>query len=147
MSLLIFEMKKAHTQFDYGFRNRVSGLVHTLLAALVLLAAGDAGARLPGAGLTRLLLPKAGNLLDLDNNTRFDVNSIDMFVTNHGSFAWDITTGNSGLFFPKGTEKTAVFASGLWIGCEVGGEVRVVVAEFSQEFAPGNMGERPFLSG
>jgi hypothetical protein len=66
-----------------------------------------------------------------------------MWVTNYGSFAWDILTGNSGLVYPKGTTKTAVFASGLWLGAAVGPgagtEVRIALAEYSQEYGPGKM--------
>lgn len=78
-----------------------------------------------------------------DSDRRLDINNINMWVTNYGSFAWDILTGNSGLVYPKGTTKTAVFASGLWLGCRVGPgagtEVRVAVAEYSQEYGPGKM--------
>ncbi len=74
-----------------------------------------------------------------DQDRRIDVNSINMWVTNYGSFAWDIATGNAGLVFPRGTAKTAVFASGLWLGCEVGGQVRIALAEYSQEYGPGKM--------
>ena len=62
-----------------------------------------------------------------------------MWSTNFGSVAWDLTTGNSGLEFPKGSGKTAIFAGGLWLGAHVNGEVRTVVAEYSYEFGPGNM--------
>src|SRR5262245_44834197 len=74
-----------------------------------------------------------------DQDRRIDVNSINMWITNYGSFAWDIATGNAGLVYPKGTNKTAVFASGLWLGCEVGGQVRIALAEYSQEYGPGKM--------
>lgn len=74
-----------------------------------------------------------------DNQRRIDVNSINMFVTNYGSHAWDLTSGNSGLIYPKGTQNTALFASGIWLGAVVGGEVRTVVAEYSQEYGPGTM--------
>ena len=110
----------------------------SFLVLFVLILRATAYAELP-AVLKDFSLFKFGAVADVDNNTRIDINNIEMFVTNHGSFAWDITTGNSGLVFPKGTDKTAVFAAGLWIGCEVDGEERAVVAEFSQEFAPGNM--------
>jgi hypothetical protein len=73
----------------------------------------------------------------IDNDTHIDANLIDMFVTNHGSFAWDLTTGDPGLTYPKGTNKQAVFASGLWIGAKVGGAIRVTVAEYSSEYSPG----------
>ncbi len=95
--------------------------------------------------LTEENLKKLVRTFDIDNNAKIDTNNVEMYVTNHGSFAWNITTGNSGLIFPKGTTKTAVFASGLWIGAKVDGEVRTCVAEFSQEFAPGNMKNKTFV--
>jgi hypothetical protein len=75
----------------------------------------------------------------IDNLRRIDVNTINMFLTNYGSFAWDLTSGNAGLVWPKGTSKTAVFAAGLWFGAVVNNEVRTVVAEYSQEYGPGPM--------
>ena len=77
----------------------------------------------------------------IDNGTRIDVNQAEMVVTNHGSFAYDLIEGNSGLFFPRGTTNTVVFASGLWIGAKVGDEeaARVTVGEYSQEYSPGNI--------
>lgn len=74
-----------------------------------------------------------------DDVRRIDVNQINMRVTNDGSFAFDIATGSSGLVYPKGSGKTAVFASGLWLGCTVSGGVRVAVADYSQEYGPGVM--------
>ena len=78
------------------------------------------------------------------SDRRIDVNSINMFVTNKGSFANDFANNNnSGLFFPKGTIKTAVYESGIWIGGKVHGapqdDIRVAIAEYSQEFQPGTM--------
>ncbi len=69
---------------------------------------------------------------------QIDVNNISMFVTNQGSFAWDLATGSAGLEFPKGTHgQTAVYAAGPWIAGKVNGEIRVAIAEYSFEFAPG----------
>ncbi len=75
----------------------------------------------------------------IDNETRIDVNQCEMVVTNHGSFAYDIEAGNSGLIYPRGTDNTVVFASGLWVGAKVGDEenARVTVGEYSQEYNPG----------
>src|SRR5688500_16569717 len=56
----------------------------------------------------------------VDTGTRIEANRIAMFVTNIGSFAFDLGAGNSGLEFPKGTGNTAVFAAGLWLGAKVG---------------------------
>jgi hypothetical protein len=75
----------------------------------------------------------------IDNSAHMDANDIDMFVTNHGSFAWDLQTGNPGLEYPKFSGKTAVFAAGLWIGAKVNNSIRATVAEYSQEYAPGPM--------
>ena len=75
----------------------------------------------------------------IDNTTHMDANNIDMVVTNHGSFAYDLTTGNAGFIYPKGSTKTAVFAAGPWIGAKVGGQVRIAVGEYSQEYVPGPM--------
>ena len=74
-----------------------------------------------------------------DNSQFIDVNNIKMFITNTGSFAWDKTSGNAGLEYPKGTGKTCVFAAGLWMGGRVGGATRVCVSEYSDEYGPGAM--------
>ncbi|MGQ9810004.1 MAG: hypothetical protein ACUVQ7_01500 [bacterium] len=73
----------------------------------------------------------------IDNTSFFDANNIKMIVTNHGSFAYDLTTQNAGLWYPKGTDKTCVYASGIWIGCKIGGEVHVTAGSFTQEYNPG----------
>jgi len=75
----------------------------------------------------------------IDNDTRMDANNLDMFVTNHGSYAYDLITGNAGLIFPKGSTQTAVFAAGTWVGALVNGQVRVALGEYSQEYVPGPM--------
>lgn len=75
----------------------------------------------------------------IDNNNHMDVNNLDMVVTNHGSLAYDLETGNAGLIYPKGSTHTAVFASGLWVGAKVNGGIRTAIGEYSQEFVPGPM--------
>ncbi len=75
----------------------------------------------------------------IDNAGRMDANNLDMVVTNHGSIAYDLITGNAGLIFPKGSTHTAVFASGLWVGAKVAGDIRLAIGEYSQEFTPGVM--------
>jgi len=82
--------------------------------------------------------------LDIDNDTRINVNNTEMVVTNHGSIAYDLEVGDSGFWFPRGTQRTAIFAAGLWLGAVVhdpvqGRSVRVAVGEYSQEFGPGTM--------
>src|SRR5437867_8499019 len=76
----------------------------------------------------------------LSQARRIDVNNINMFVTNYGTFANDIENqGNAGLFFPKGTIKTAVYQSGIWLVGKVGSQIRAAIGEYSQEYAPGAM--------
>jgi hypothetical protein len=75
----------------------------------------------------------------LDTDTRIDVNNMDMFVTNEGSFAYDESTGKPGLIFPRGTTNTAIFAAGIWLGASVEGVVRTSVAEYSMSFGPGTI--------
>ncbi|HET9952117.1 MAG TPA: hypothetical protein VFS09_10020 [Candidatus Eisenbacteria bacterium] len=104
----------------------------------IALAAPDAIAAPRSGYAHRARMPKRAAAL-IDNTTHMDVNNIDMFVTNHGSIAYDLTTGNSGLIYPKGGTRTAVYAAGLWVGAKVGGETRVAVGEYDQEFTPGPM--------
>jgi PKD repeat protein len=80
----------------------------------------------------------------IDNDNHMDANSLDMFVTNHGSFAWDLITGNAGLEYPKGSGHTAIFAGGIWIGAKVFGQTRLAIAEYSQEYVPGPMANGTF---
>jgi hypothetical protein len=117
------------------------GAIFVLLAA----SGGDAAMRAGGAPARRAAkVHRAAQIID--NDDRMNVNNLDMVVTNHGSLAYDLVTGNAGLIYPRGTIKTAVFAAGLWIGAQVGGEVRVAVGEYSQEYAPGPMAGGTFQS-
>jgi hypothetical protein len=112
-----------------------------MLAAAVLSAA-TVGAEVPRAlkrGPHPLKAQSGKRVHTLDSDRRIDVNTLNMWVTNFGSFAFDLTTGNAGLVYPKGTAKTAVFASGLWMGALVNGEPRLAIAEYGQEYSPGVM--------
>lgn len=81
----------------------------------------------------------------IDNSQHIDVNSIDCVVTNHNSYAYDLSTGNAGLIWPKGSGKTAVFAAGLWVGAKIdlnGGQKTIIkVGEYSQQWGPGPMAD------
>src|SRR5262245_58667623 len=68
-----------------------------------------------------------------------DLNQDNLWVTNIGSFAWDIASGSAGLVYPRGSGHTAVFAAGLWVGGMRSGQTRVTVAEYTQEYGPGPM--------
>jgi hypothetical protein len=101
------------------------------LIALLLLPSAAAAARRPvtpdGAPPTRT------HSFDIDR--RIDVNRVNMFVTNFGAFGFNLAFGDAGLFYPKGQPTSALFAGGLWLGAP--DPVRVTVAEYSQEYAPG----------
>ncbi|HEX9657889.1 MAG TPA: hypothetical protein VGB89_13360, partial [Bacteroidota bacterium] len=68
-----------------------------------------------------------------------DVNRISTPIRNNGSFNRDPNTGNAGFEWPKGTGKTANYASGLWLGGKVADDVRVAAAEYSYEFDAGSI--------
>jgi len=91
--------------------------------------------------------PPPGRVLDSplkihDLTSYFDANSLLMFVTNTGSFAFDATNllgYNGGLYYPQGSNKTAIYAGGLWIGAKMGKGVRASAAEYAFDYAPGPM--------
>jgi hypothetical protein len=79
-----------------------------------------------------------------DATTTIDANSLQMFVYNNGNFAYDNANvgpagKTDGLYYPRGTKKTAIYAAGLWIGAKVNNQVRIAMAEYSSEFVPGPM--------
>src|SRR2546422_656688 len=113
--------------------------------ATVAAAAPDPGADLPTPHLARVTLaprpvsrggPKnrrvdadlVQRVQVLSQARRIDINNINMFVTNFGTFANDIENqSNSGLFFPKGTVKTAVYQSGIWLVGKQNGQLRAAI--------------------
>jgi hypothetical protein len=92
-----------------------------------------------GGTLSTASVAAPTRVLSLDNQRRIDINNLNMFVNNYGGWAYDQATGNSGVVYPKGTDKTAVFASGLWFGAMVDGSVRTEVGEYSWEYGPGRI--------
>lgn len=121
-----------------AFDRKALALLTALIAVGLGVGVGSADAAVPkGRTAKPFGVQRPVRVSTIDQSRRIDVNEFNMFVTNTGSFAFDLGAGDSGLFWPKGTDKAAVFASGLWLGAKVGGEVRTVVAEYSQEYAPG----------
>jgi len=109
----------------------------SFLVALSLAAPADRPASAMSAPGPRTGFHRAAPYID--NDDHMDVNTLDMFVTNHGSIAYDLVHGNGGLIYPKGSGKTALFAAGVWIGAKVNGAVRVATGEYGQEYTPGPM--------
>ncbi len=75
----------------------------------------------------------------LDIDRRIDVNTANLWVSNNGSFGFDQAAGNTGMYWPRGTDKGIIFAAGMWLGATVAGQERTVVAEYSMEYGPGKM--------
>lgn len=83
-----------------------------------------------------------------DVRSYIGVNNLQMVVSNIGSFAFDPSAlfgKNDGLYFPRGTNRSVVFASGLWLGANVNGSPRIAVAEYSSEYSPGVMENGTFV--
>jgi hypothetical protein len=78
--------------------------------------------------------------------TLFNVNNISTFIRNNGSFNRNPGTGNAGFEWPAGSGKTAIYASGLWLGGKALDTVRVAIAEYSYEYAAGSIGGDPASS-
>lgn len=111
--------------------------------ALALVLFGASGALGASESVTR---PSGRAISKIDNTARCDVNNLDFIVTNHGSLMLDLMNGQSGLTYPRGTTKTAIFAAGLWLGAKVNDSLRVTVGEYSQEFVPGPMSAGDFVA-
>ena len=114
-----------------GSRWLLPGLSMLLLTAAVATAMPPADWQDPASS------GYSSNVIDL--GATFDVNEMVCFVSNQGSFAYDQIVGDSGLEWPKDSGRHVIFASGIWLGATVGGETRVTVGEYSQEYAAGPM--------
>jgi hypothetical protein len=69
----------------------------------------------------------------------FDANNIRAYVTNYGSFFRHPRTGNSGFEWPTGSKKYEIYSAGLWVGAKINDEVRIAIAEYAYEYAPGTI--------
>ncbi len=73
----------------------------------------------------------------------WDGNQISTYHRNNGAVVDHNATGNSGLEWPIGSGKTAVFSSGLWLAAgriNSVEEIRTAAAEYSREYVPGTYG-------
>jgi len=122
---------------DRLVRIAVSFALCALLGAVPALAARPAGPPSAAASARRLAQPHAAQVEDMAQS--IDVNNLKMDLTNFGAFAYDIANINAehGMFFPKGTTRGVVFASGLWLGATLGGTPHVTVSEYDAEYEPG----------
>jgi hypothetical protein len=121
---------------------RISLIIGGLLALSV--AATAIAGLSPGSskGMSRSFKPA-----NLDLTSMYDVNNLNMVVTNIGSFGYDdggFYGKNDGLYYPardttKAENTSVIYAGGIWVGARVGGETRVAIAEYSQDYVPGPM--------
>ncbi len=74
---------------------------------------------------------------NIDVGAFLEVNRLRMRISNIGLFAFDTSGTGAGLEFPKGSGKSVIYSSGLWIGGMVRDEIRTAMADFSSEYAPG----------
>jgi len=85
----------------------------------------------------------------------WDGNQISTVHGNHGDVVSYHISGNSGLEWPKGSGKLAVFQSGIWLasgrsrapGASWVDELRTAAAEYTVEFVPGSIGSSNPNSG
>lgn len=73
-----------------------------------------------------------------ENYSKFNINNISTFIFNNG-WADHKPDGNSGLEFPKGSNKTAVYHSGLVWGGKVNGRILVGGSTFSSGLLGGKI--------
>ena len=82
-------------------------------------------------------LEKATQRTVIRDSTWIDANQIAMIIMNNGTFARDPVTGNGALIYPKGTNKSAIYASGLRFAGKDLGEIRTACADYNTEYQPG----------
>jgi len=104
--------------------------------ATVVLLAGIISATWASAPQTRgKMFLKPGTL----EYILFDANQIRCWTGNNGEIVSYNVTGDAGLEWPKGSGRTAVFQSGLWLAGKVDGQVRSAASEYASEFQPGRI--------
>jgi hypothetical protein len=86
-----------------------------------------------------------GLALILDTTSFLWVNSILCVIYNNGNFGYDdagFLGKTDGFYYPFASDKddkTVIYSAGLWVGAKVDNEIRLAIAEYSSEFAPGPM--------
>lgn len=74
----------------------------------------------------------------LQTQIKFDPNNIDTWIQNTGIFNQDIRTSNTpGMMWPKGSNKFAIFTTGLSMGAYINNQLRLASASYKGEYAPG----------
>ena len=104
-----------------------------LISAVIFIAAGtdDKNPYLISKGSGKL------PVLMVTDQKLFNLNNISTWYRNNGSYNRSPISGNSGFEWPKGSNKFARYASGLWLGGKLNGQIRVALADYDYEFLSG----------
>lgn len=107
----------------------------SLMLVLLLVIGGSVSAKSPEGVAKNSILNKAA----IQEWKFFDINTIQSTINSAGPYCDYLRTNSSGLFWPKGTSKTAVYTAGIWV---IGkhrptGGLRTAVQDYSTEFQPG----------
>ncbi len=98
-----------------------SGILLTIVCLAV--ALGVAGERRAGTAQSRQLMKPDGSPV----YTYLNINNVSTVLRNDGTADIDPAQQNSGLVFPKGSRKTAMYSSGLLWGAKIAGDPQVRV--------------------
>ena len=89
---------------------------------------------------------KPGNVSDRNNSgqqvmevtsSKLDINNISTWYRTNGAFNRNPVNGTAGFEWPKGSLKTARYASGIWMGCISGNDTLTAIAEYVYDYKPG----------
>jgi len=83
---------------------------------------------------------------DVEVSAILDANEIGMYVSNNGSLAKDESFANDryeGFYYPLDSGLILMASAGLWLSAEANHTIRVAMAEYISEFAPGPYDHEP----
>ncbi|MDD5360886.1 MAG: T9SS type A sorting domain-containing protein [Ignavibacteria bacterium] len=81
-----------------------------------------------------------GNSMVIRTQVRFNPNNIDSWIQSTGIFNQDIRTNNTpGFMWPTGSDRFAIFTTGLSIGAYINGQMRLASCSYNGEYTPGRI--------
>ncbi len=76
----------------------------------------------------------------VQTQAHFNPSNIDTWIQNSGIFNQDIRTANTpGFMWPAGSDRFAIFTTGLSIGTYINGNLRLASCSYKGEYVPGRM--------
>jgi hypothetical protein len=123
-------------------RRKVFHLFSVMLPVTVLISIPPAWSRAPAQRSGKGPPRTKPAVID---RVHFDANTIDCYMANDGTLVDESLTGKGGMIWPRGTDRTIDFNSGLWLA-GIGhddGILRTAVVEYNSELVPGPWGEDP----